>query len=207
MNEKIAKIREWLGAGSVNIFGLPMSGKDTVGVRLAEALGGRFLSSGVLLREAEKEDKELRVMDRGDMAPTDIFRQVVLPYFGRSDLAGVPLVLSSVGRWIGEEGVVMETARASGHEIKVAVLLNVSEDDVWARWEAVEVLGDRGRRADDKGREIFERRIKEFREKTMPVVEVYLSIGKLVSVRADGDRDVVFAGMVDRLYDLAVGAG
>ena len=40
MEEKFEKIKEWLGTASVNIFGLPMSGKDTVGMRLAEKLDG-----------------------------------------------------------------------------------------------------------------------------------------------------------------------
>jgi adenylate kinase len=207
MDGKIARIREWLGAGSVNIFGLPMSGKDTVGIRLAEALGGRFLSSGIILREEERVDKALRVMDEGEMAPTDIFEQVVLPYFAREDLIGLPLVLSSVGRWSGEEGVVMGVARTSGHEVKAAMLLNISEEDVWVRWEAAKIAGDRGERFDDKDRVVFRRRIKEFQEKTMPVVKAYLSLGLLINVKANGNKDAVFSEVVHRLYDFAVGIG
>ena len=45
LNEKLEKIKSWLGTGSLNIFGLPMSGKDTVGMRLAEDLQAKFLSS------------------------------------------------------------------------------------------------------------------------------------------------------------------
>ena len=60
MDEKIQFIKEWLGTGSINIFGLPFSGKDTVGVRLAEDLGGRFLSSGMILRAAAEVDMELK---------------------------------------------------------------------------------------------------------------------------------------------------
>ena len=47
--QKILTIKQWLGTGSINIFGLPMSGKDTVGVKLAEFLGGKFLSSGLTI--------------------------------------------------------------------------------------------------------------------------------------------------------------
>ena len=36
--DKLAKIKAWLGTGSLNVFGLPMSGKDTVGERLAFCL-------------------------------------------------------------------------------------------------------------------------------------------------------------------------
>ena len=55
MDEKLQFIKTWLKTGSINIFGLPMSGKDTVGVRLAEDLGARFLSSGMIIRAMEED--------------------------------------------------------------------------------------------------------------------------------------------------------
>ena len=45
--DKLAMIKSWLGTGSLNVFGLPMSGKDTVGERLAKDLDAKFLSSGI----------------------------------------------------------------------------------------------------------------------------------------------------------------
>ena len=59
MDNNIETIRQWLGTGSINVFGLPFSGKDTVGIRLAETIGARFLSSGLILRAAEKQDQDL----------------------------------------------------------------------------------------------------------------------------------------------------
>ena len=41
--DKLAMIKSWLGTGSLNVFGLPMSGKDTVGERLAKDLDAKFL--------------------------------------------------------------------------------------------------------------------------------------------------------------------
>ena len=58
MDEKIATIKQWLGTGSINIFGLPMSGKDTQGIKLAEALNGKFLSSGMIIRAMEDQTKK-----------------------------------------------------------------------------------------------------------------------------------------------------
>ena len=82
MDQRIDIIKNWLGTGSINIFGMPYSGKDTLGIRLAEALGGKFLSSGLILRAAEEQDKSLRnEMAAGELADTDKFRGLVLPYF------------------------------------------------------------------------------------------------------------------------------
>lgn len=202
MNEKIEFIRKWLGTGSINIFGLPMSGKDTVGIRLAELLGARFLSSGMIIRQIEKE-RGISLTGDGQLAPTDLFYEVVLPYFERKDLQNSGLILSSVGRWSGEENEVMAAAEKGGHRIKATIVLNLSENDVINRWETAKVLGDRGRRADDKDVEVFQRRIREFNEKTLPVITHYQQLGLLVPVKADLSREEVLGEAILQLYQFA----
>lgn len=202
IGQKIIFLKNWLGTGSINIFGLPMSGKDTVGIRFAELIGAKFLSSGLIIREHEKTTGD-DLTGSGALAPTDVFYDLVLPYFSREDLASFPLVLSSVGRWSGEETEVIAAAENSGHEIKAAILLQVSEKDVFNRWETANLLNDRGDRSDDKTKEIFDRRILEFREKTMPVILHYRDMGILVEVNADQDRESVFVDLINKLYNFA----
>lgn len=200
MEDKIAAIKRWLGTGSINIFGFPMSGKDTQGVKLAEAVGGKLLSSGIIIRAREAELHK-NLTGKGDLIPTDIFYDWVLPYFEREDLKKYPLILSSIGRWFGEEDTVLETAEKTGHEIKAAVLLNISEADVIARLQKLQILNDRGLRQDDKDMAVFENRLEEFRTKTMPVLEHYKKLGLLINVNGDQSREEVFAEMIDKLYD------
>lgn len=199
----ISQIKTWLATGSINIFGLPYSGKDTVGIRLAEALNGRFLSSGLILREVANDKESKKALDAGLLFPTDQFREIVLPYLGREDLADFPLILSSVGRWAGEEQDVIEAARRGGHEIKAAILLNISEADIYSRWEQAQILQDRGQRADDRDRKILATRIAEFHQKTMPVIQTYQRLGLLVPVSADAPKDDVFAEVVRKLSTFA----
>ena len=201
--QKIAVIKQWLGTGSVNIFGLPMSGKDTVGVKLAETIGGKFLSSGLIIRANEELTRQHYTAE-GELTPTNIFYEWVLPYFEKPELKDYPLVLSSIGRWMGEEDTVMERAQASGHPIKAAVILNVSEADVTERWRAASSLKDRGNRQDDEKPEVFQKRLQEFREKTAPVLLHYQALGLLVEVNGDASRDAVFADLVEKLYRYAI---
>ena len=202
MEEKILKIKEWLGTGSINIFGLPMSGKDTQGIRLAEALGGKFLSSGIIIRAMEEQTRK-NYSKKGELIPTDVFFEWVLPYFKRPDLAKFPLILSSIGRWSGEEKEVMSAATSAGHEIKAAIILNISEHDVEKRFEEAKILNDRGERADDKDLVIFRTRLEEFRKKTLPVLQNYKSMGLLVEVNGDQSRNEVFNEIVEKLYQRA----
>lgn len=200
MEQNIEIIKEWLGTGSINIFGMPFSGKDTIGARLAETFGGKLLSSGSILRDAQERDEKLREeMNSGALASTDKFRTIVLPYFANEDLKEFPLILSSVGRWEGEERPVMEAAANARHPIKAAILLNISREEMEKRRKlALESL-DRGARGDDLNEEALELRIKEFNEKTLPVLEVYKNEGLLVEVDAKESRDEVFQNTIEAL--------
>lgn len=202
MDAQIQQIKAWLGIGSINIFGLPMSGKDTVGIQLAEKLGAKFLSSGMIIRAMEQAQGKSLTHD-GKLVPSNVFYDWVLPYFERDDLWKYPLILSSIGRWAGEEDEVLSVAKSSGHTIRAAVLLQLSDQDVIERWEAAKLLGDRGLRKDDSDPQIFQTRITEFHEKTLPVLRHYQELGLLVSVPANASRERVFENTVNALASFA----
>lgn len=198
--DKLAKIKAWLGTGSLNVFGLPMSGKDTVGERLAKDLGAKFLSSGIIIRAFEAEQNQ-NMTGSGQLIPTNTFYDIILPYFSREEMKNDSLILSSVGRWAGEEDKIMEAAKNGGHEIKAVVLLDLTETDVKNRFEAAKELNDRGERADDASLGIFETRIREFNEKTVPVLNHYDELKLLIRVPADGSRNEVYSSVVDKLVE------
>ena len=198
MDERVVKIKEWLKSGSINIFGLPMSGKDTVGTRLAKLIDAEFLSSGIIIRDYEEKQND-HMTENGELIPTDKFYDIVLPYFREENLIDKPLVLSSIGRWEGEEDEVMKTAKDSGHEIKAVIYLKLTEDDVRTRWQAAKELGDRGIRGDDADPKVFETRIEEFHEKTEPVLKHYDKLNLLIEVDATGTRDEVFDNVLNAL--------
>jgi adenylate kinase len=198
--DKLARIKSWLGTGSLNVFGLPMSGKDTGGERLAKDLGAKFLSSGIIIRAFEAEQNQ-NMTGSGQLIPTNTFYDIILPYFSREEMKNDSLILSSVGRWAGEEDKIMEAAKNGGHEIKAVVLLDLTEADVKNRFEAAKELNDRGGRADDASIEIFETRIREFNKKTVPVLNHYDELKLLIRVPADGSRDEVYLSVIDKLVE------
>ncbi len=203
--ENIETIKAWLGSGSINIFGMPFSGKDTVGGRLADVLDGELLSSGSILREAQERDAELKAeMNSGALANTDKFRSIVLPYFGSEHLVGKALILSSVGRWEGEEHDVIKAASDAGHPIKAAIYLNISPEEAEKRRLAALELNDRGARGDDENEESLKLRIAEFNEKTLPVLKTYEDLGLLIKIESDDSREVVFDRVINGLLNKAL---
>jgi adenylate kinase len=192
---KIKQIKEWLGSGSINIFGLPFSGKDTHGKELAAMLNGPLIGGGDILRSNLVPQHVTDAINKGHLAPTDDYKEIVLPYLAQEKYAGKPLVLSSVGRWLGEEKSVLSATEAAGHPIKCVIYLKISNDEVWKRWKA-----NKRERHDDNAEHILEKRFSEFEEKTIPVVTEYRKLGLLMEIDGSPAEPIVTAEIINQLH-------
>ena len=197
----IKDIANWLNTGSVNVFGRPFSGKDTQGKKLAEMFDGTLLGGGDILRGSDIPPQIKAAMKTGKLIPTKDYIDIVLPFLSKPEFSNQPLILSSVGRWIGEEEGVMQAAKESGHPIKAVIYLNISEQTVHDRWQALHELNDRGERHDDTP-EILDIRLQEFREKTLPVIEKYRELGLLIDIDGDQTPDKVSEDIQTALANL-----
>lgn len=183
-------IRAWLGTGAINIFGLPFSGKDTHGHRLAELFNASIMGGGDILRNSVIPPHVRELIDAGKLAPIEDFINIVTPYLSSEEFAGRPLILSSVGRWHGEEPGVVGATEAAGHPIKAAVYLSLSEAVSHERFLKSLSEGDREGRVDDT-EEILATRFAEFRTKTLPVIDYYRERGLLIEVDGMPPKDEV----------------
>lgn len=195
-------IKQWLGAGSINFFGLPFAGKDSQGRRLAELLDGNLVGGGEILRSSIIPPHVKDHMRAGKLIPSEDYVAIVLPYLSQSQLADKPLILSAVGRWHGEEEGVIQSLEAAGHPLKAVISLTLSQGDVFARWQAHEELKDRGERQED-AKEILTVRFEEFETKTLPVIDYYRRLGLLIEIDATKSRDEVTQSILDSLETLS----
>lgn len=195
-------VKKWLGSGSINIFGLPLSGKDTQCGRLAEALEGTVIAGGDILRSHPDSERIKALMASGKLFPTDFYLDVVTPHLSNPHLADTPLILSSLGRWHGEEEAVIKTAAESGHPIKAVVALEIDETEVWRRLESSRQIGDRGQRHDDDEK-VLETRLEEFRNKTLPVIDFYRNNGLLIEVDSSAPTEEVTDSIIESLAHFA----
>ncbi|HEU5005212.1 MAG TPA: nucleoside monophosphate kinase [Candidatus Saccharimonadales bacterium] len=202
MEKQIQNIKDWLGEGSVNIFGRPFTGKDTQGKKLAELLGGVLLGGGDILRGSEIPEHVKELMHAGKLVPTEDYLEIVLPYLKKNDFRGKPLILSSVGRWHGEEAGFLEAMAASNHSLRAVVHLKMEEAEVWQRWEVAPPRESHGLRADDT-LESLQIRLQEYREKTLPVVDFYRNQGLLIEVDGTTPRDEVTAAIIAGLDEFS----
>ena len=199
MNTQRTKlIKDWLGNGSINIFGRPFAGKDTQGGKLAAALEGSLLGGGDILRNSTIPPHVDEVLRRGELIPSEDYVNIVLPYLSKTEFAGRPLILSSVGRWLGEEQGVLAATAAADHPLKAVVYLDLSEDTVLQRWSNLQNHDDRGGRYDDT-EAVLTKRLDEYRSKTIPVIERYEDMGLLIRIDGEGDPESVYGLILEAL--------
>lgn len=198
MDEKIKQIKNNLRDGAINFFGLPYSGKDTIGKMLAEILGAKFIASGDVVRANAEKLKNSENSDLGLLAPTNDYQKIMKDFLMSQKQTGA-LVLSSIGRWHGEEESIMQSLSEAGHPLRAVIYLKISEEEIWRRWQKAKTLGDRGVRADDNSRKILKKRIAEFKEKTLPVIEHYHQLGILYEIDGEKARENVLIDVLSAL--------
>ena len=190
MFEQTDIVASWLGVGSINMFGRPFSGKDTQGRKLADLLKGELVAGGDILRSHDDPKKIDEVIASGGIIPSDFYLKLVVPYLSQQNFENKPLILSAVGRSHGEEPIIMKATTEADHPMKAVISLQISEDEVWRRFELAPLAKDRGDRTDDN-REALKTRLKKFQTRTVPVIEYYREKGLLIEVDGTLPREQV----------------
>jgi adenylate kinase len=174
------------------LLGAPGSGKGTQGPRIARRYGVRYVSTGALLREHIRAGTGLGraaapIVERGELVSGDLVLPLVLEVV-RSPESSDGYVLDGFPRTTPEAVAADEATASTGGFTDAVVFLDVSPDDLIQR------LGQRARRsgrADDQGRSVIERRMREYETKTAPLRRYYEDRGLLVPVDGSGPVDDV----------------
>ncbi|MGJ8632627.1 MAG: adenylate kinase family protein [Luteolibacter sp.] len=198
------------------LLGPPASGKGTQGRKLAESLGLRYLSTGALLRKNVERKTPLgleveKYLNRGDYVPDDLITPILIDWLEQHPpetgwvLDGYPRSLSqaqSLDAWLAAHSL----------DIHFAVSLEVPEEELLNRissrvecpschWSGQFVQlnansdcpkcgAPASRRADD-GKENFHNRYQKFTQHTLPVINHYKAVGKLIPVPATAPKEEV----------------
>ena len=198
MNQQINLLKQKLGTGSINIFGRPFAGKDTQGEKLTKLFDAKMLGGGDIIRNSVIPPEIKKIQDSGALVPSENYVDIVLPYLSKPEFKSHPLILSSVGRWIGEELGVINALEAANHSLKAVIYLDIDEKTVTERWNLREKDGIRQDRADDT-LEILQKRLNEYQTKTIPVIQRYAELGILIRIDGSLTADEVFEQIITEL--------
>ncbi len=181
------------------LIGPPGAGKGTQAQRLLKLLGIVHLSTGDILRTAQRSQTEVgkkasEYIDNGKLVPDDVVIGIVDERISRPDCAKGCL-FDGFPRTIYQAQALNNMLDGRGTPLDLVLQLKVDEEAVVRRLV---------RRAETDGRvddtpETVRKRLDVFRNQTTPVVEYYDEQGVLAVIDGMGTPDEVFQRICDVL--------
>lgn len=173
--------------GNIIFLGSPGSGKGTLSNLLKEKYGYITITTGDILRAEKNSGSEIgnqikHLIGRGHLVPDDLINQIVS---NKISLMNDPYILDGFPRTI-PQGEFLERIA----DIGLVIYLDVSDETITSR------ILDRGKvskREDDQDITIIQRRVKQFKEETQPLIEFYKKRGVITYVDAELPIEQVFA--------------
>jgi adenylate kinase len=175
------------------VFGPPGSGKGTQSVQLAERFNLVHLSTGDMLRDEIGASTDLgervkSIMAAGELVPDDIVIEMIASRIdARGDAAG--FIFDGFPRTCDQAMALDGMLAERSASINLMLVLEVEHEELVRRLlSRAEVSG----RADDANREVIERRIEVYMEKTEPVAQYYRKLKKYRAINGMGDIADIF---------------
>ncbi|MDR0363550.1 MAG: adenylate kinase [Bacteroidales bacterium] len=177
---------------NIALFGPPGSGKGTQSKLILEKYGLTYIATGDILRQEIAEASELglnakAVIDRGGLVEDEIIVQIIEKRIDTDNNAhgilfdGFPR--TTVQCYI-LEGLLMKMNAS----LNCMISLEVPEEEL--RRRMLERAKQSGRSDDTE--EVINKRLEEYREKTLPVMDFYAERGKLHRLDGTGSVEEIF---------------
>jgi adenylate kinase len=206
------------------LLGKQGAGKGTQAARLADHYGVEHLSTGELFRASAAAGtlaglEAKRYMDAGELVPDETVIKVVDERF-TGEFLERGFILDGFPRTL-PQAEELELVIAADHPLDAVLSLEVSTEIVLDRiagrrvcedcganyhvnmppsdnWTC-DVCGGRVVQRDDDTEEAVQRRLEIYQETTVPIIDFYDQLGKLVPVDAVGEGDEVFERLVKEI--------
>lgn len=173
------------------LLGPPGGGKGTQADFLHRRLGLVHLASGDLFRDHMNRATELGVrarghISRGELVPDDVTIGMVWERLGEPDASG-GTVLDGFPRTVAQAEALDRMLPKLGCELERCVALTVDEDELVKRLLRRAALEGRS----DDNEASIRTRMREYREKTEPLIAYYRKRGALREVNGIGEIEEV----------------
>lgn len=184
---------------NVALFGPPGAGKGTQSARLIERYGLHYIATGDLLRAelragSELGDQARTIIERGGLVPDEIIVQVLENTIqSHTDVNG--FLFDGFPRTFVQAYILEGLLRKMHTSLANLISLEVPQDECLAR--LVERAKSSGR--SDDTRAVIEFRLREYAEKTAPVLGFYDERGIRVPIDGTGTVDQVFRRITEVL--------
>jgi adenylate kinase len=206
------------------LIGKPGAGKGTQAALLSDHYGVVHLSTGDIFRAAVNEGTPTglevqRYMDTGELVPDDIVIRVVDEHFAEGGPLEAGFILDGFPRTLVQAEELEKVL--TGHPLDLVLDIEVPTDVILdriagrrvcvncgatyhinkrpARDWTCDVCGGEVVQRDDDTEDAVARRLQAYAEQTVPIIDFYQNLGKLVVVDGAGNGDDVHERMVKEI--------
>ena len=178
-------------------LGPPGSGKGTQAKLLAHRMGVPTISTGDMLREAVRLETPLgrrarAIMEAGELVPDDVVIGLIRERISLPDARG-GFLLDGFPRTIAQAAALDRLLEGNGEALDAVINLLVPEATLVERIVGRAALEGR---SDDRPETVRER-LRVYRDKTAPLVDLYGARGIRIDVDGSGSIEEV-SGRIDR---------
>ena len=193
VNERVIQVPDKQGKIIV-LLGPPGAGKGTLAEKLVKRNDFQHISTGEMIRNSD--DKELKdLIAQGKFVPDKIMIKLLKDKLSSMDFEK-GLILDGFPRTLDQARKLDSILGKMGVGLSNAVYLNISSDTAKERLAKRSEEQDR---EDDKDPEIIKQRFKEYREKTIPIIDFYRSSRKLKDIKSGVPAEEVYSRVVKSL--------
>ena len=162
-------------------------GKGTQANLFCSKYGLDHLSTGDLLRDEVSSASDLglqasEIMNKGELVSDELVLSIVE---GRLDKIKKGWLLDGFPRNVNQANALKNLLEKINHPLEAVISIQIADDVLIKR------LLSRGR--EDDNEEVIVNRLKVYREKTSPLIDLYSKQGLLVEIDGNADIDVVFS--------------
>jgi adenylate kinase len=193
INERVVELPEKQGKILV-LLGPPGSGKGTLSKKMQKRNDFQIISVGEIIRKSE--DKEIKSLtDGGKLLPDKIVVNLIKEKMASLDLER-GIIFDGFPRTLEQAKKLDSILGKMGVGLNNAIYLNISSET--AR-ERISKRSEEQDREDDKDEETINQRFKEYREKTVPIIDFYRKSRKLKDIKSGVPEEEVYRRVVDSI--------
>jgi adenylate kinase len=178
----------------VVLFGPPGCGKGTLAKKLSEKYGMKHISTGDLVRNSNDEEIK-KIVASGSFVSDSQILKLLKKAIKEEDLES-GIIFDGFPRTVSQAPKLDSLLGKMGVGLNYAIFLDVSEDIAKKR---IARRAEKENRKDDSDPKIVEKRFDEYKEKTLPLVEVYEKSKKLFRVNGAKDSEEVLRRVRNKL--------
>ena len=181
----------------VIFVGPPGCGKGTQAEILCEKTGMKHVSTGDILRQSD--DKEVKdLMKTGKLLPDDLVSKE-LEKFIKKNKKSEGFIFDGYPRNLKQKSLLDKIMSDNNLDIINTFFLNVDEDILKER---IKERGKTSGRSDDKDPEVFNVRMKEYKDQTLPMIKAMKKLGNFLEISGEKELEEVTEIIFDNLGEI-----